>query len=75
MAEECGLIAALDRIDGLERQAPDALALTSARLIASSALARRESRGGHFRSDHPQTEPEARHTRLRLDPSVSVAAE
>ena len=33
-----------------------ALALVSARLIATCALHRRESRGSHYRSDYPQTE-------------------
>jgi len=36
---------------GLSRQAASPVAL--ARLVAASALARRESRGGHFRSDFP----------------------
>jgi L-aspartate oxidase len=41
--------------DGLELLLDDPLPL--ARLIASSALAREESRGAHQRSDHPGTDP------------------
>lgn len=34
-----------------------------ARAMVTSALARKESRGGHYRTDHPQTEPrKARHS-------------
>lgn len=60
MSRECGVIreqAGLERLLGLcaelETEAPGARALTAARLIAEGALARRESRGGHFRSDYP----------------------
>ena len=47
------LLALLDRLDALY---PGALALVAARLIATCALQRRESRGSHYRSDFPQTE-------------------
>jgi L-aspartate oxidase len=60
-----GLERALEEIATLESQAPGTLPLLAARLIAESALARRESRGGHFRSDYPDTLPQARHTVLR----------
>jgi L-aspartate oxidase len=42
----------------------EADALIAARFITAGALARTESRGGHFRTDFPQTDALARHTRL-----------
>ncbi|MGB7450055.1 MAG: L-aspartate oxidase [Ornithinimicrobium sp.] len=36
-------------------------------LVCYSALLRQESRGGHLRSDHPGTQPRARHTVLCLE--------
>ena len=57
-----GLAAALDRIDGLaarlEPGASEARNMVQAgRLIARAALARRESRGAHYRSDYPEEQP------------------
>jgi len=60
-----GLAGALEVMARLEAAAPGALPLVAARLIAEAALARRESRGGHFRSDCPAAAPVAEHTRLR----------
>jgi L-aspartate oxidase len=60
--DEAGLDQALAVIAALERSAHGALALVAARLVATAALERRESRGGHYRSDFPQTLPVARHT-------------
>ena len=51
------------------------LALQAARLIVRGALDRRESRGGHYRADHPETAAEARHTRMRLRQPEILAAE
>ena len=53
-----GLQSALARIETLEDEFPNALGelrnlLVVARLIASAALAREESRGSHFRQDFP----------------------
>lgn len=61
-----GLTRLIDVIDRLEIEAPRAPALVASRLIAQAALDRRESRGGHFRSDYPQAAPEARHSRITL---------
>ncbi len=40
--------------------------LVAARLIVQAALARRESRGAHFRTDFPAAAERADHTRARL---------
>lgn len=67
------LIALIDRLDAAHG---GALPLVTARLIAKAALARRESRGGHWRADYPQTDAEARHTRVaRLSSGLEMAAE
>jgi L-aspartate oxidase len=50
-----GLEATLDWIDAATHNAGPARALITARLIVSGALARLESRGGHYRSDYPGT--------------------
>ncbi|MGN6423877.1 MAG: L-aspartate oxidase [Asticcacaulis sp.] len=52
---EAGLRALLALLDRLDALYPGALALVAARLIATCALQRRESRGSHYRSDFPQT--------------------
>ena len=62
--DAAGLTRALTVLNALEVDAPGALPLVAARLIVEAALARRESRGGHWRSDFPSAAPEARHTRL-----------
>ncbi|MFO1148927.1 MAG: L-aspartate oxidase [Alsobacter sp.] len=46
---------------------------TTALLVAAGALARRESRGGHFRSDYPAAVPAlARHSRTTLDEALAL---
>jgi L-aspartate oxidase len=54
--DAAGLTAALARIEHLSARphGPEVRnALTAAKLVAAAALARRESRGGHYRSDYP----------------------
>lgn len=48
-----GLTRLIERISALQARHGDGPALTAARLTAEAALARRESRGGHFRADFP----------------------
>ncbi len=60
---------------------PDALALLVrnpyplAKALASAALARRESRGGHLRSDRPDTDPALDGVHLVVGPDGSVRQE
>jgi L-aspartate oxidase len=72
--DAAGLSATLAVIDALEADAPGALPLVAARLIVQAALARRESRGGHYRADFPLTDAVADHTDLRFDPALTAAA-
>jgi len=60
MAEHCavvrtheGLSSLLSWIDNAEAEHGPARSLTAARLIVAPALARKESRGGHYRKDFP----------------------
>jgi L-aspartate oxidase len=75
-----GLVAAGDRLDGLSasvgdiRPAPDSWEatdlLTVARALTVAATAREETRGCHWREDHPGTGEAWRvHLDVRLDPS------
>ncbi len=58
--DAAGLTECLRRIAAIEAAQPDCAPLlnmtATATLIASAALNRRESRGAHCRSDHPQTD-------------------
>jgi len=72
--DEAGLAALLTVIERLERDHPRAPAVAAAGLIARAALERRESRGGHFRSDFPEPGRAAEHTRVQLT-AARVAAE
>ncbi|MCB2223537.1 MAG: L-aspartate oxidase [Actinobacteria bacterium] len=57
-----GLMAALEEIDRLDEKLEPRVSaasnmVTAARIIASAALLRTESRGGHFREDFPESTP------------------
>ena len=72
--DAAGLSATLAVVARLEAVAPGALPLVAARLIVEAALARRESRGGHYRSDYPATAAVADHTHVHADPVLVAAA-
>lgn len=60
-----GLTRLIETIETLQPGPEPCLPLIAAQLVAESALARRESRGGHYRSDFPQTgSAQRRFTRL-----------
>jgi len=73
-----GLSEALSVIDAVERvgaSEPALLNMTAtARLIAAAALARRESRGAHFRTDFPQTDTNGKRSFLTLADAEQIAA-
>lgn len=60
-------------IDALQAAHGPALPLIAARLVAEGALARRESRGAHYRSDCPVLLQPA-HSRLKLAPDAARRA-
>lgn len=57
-----GLTRLIDTIDGLKAAHDEGPVLATASLVAQSALARQESRGGHYRTDFPALEEPARRT-------------
>jgi L-aspartate oxidase len=76
--DDPGLSRLLTSIEALEVAHGRSAALVAARLIAAAAVARTESRGGHFRADHPETVAPRRTfiTLAELDaPAVRYAAE
>jgi L-aspartate oxidase len=74
-----GLERALDDVDAIEREVGDRPGelrnlLEAGRLIATSALVRRETRGSHARSDHPHSDESLRrHLPLHRTPGEKPA--
>jgi L-aspartate oxidase len=72
-----GLSRALETICAVERASngePALLNMTAtARLVTAAALARHESRGGHFRIDFPQTDTGAKRSFLTLADAEKIA--
>ena len=64
------------QIATIEAAQPDCPSLANmtatATLIAAAALMRRESRGGHYRSDFPDTLPDAQRSYLTLDQALAI---
>jgi L-aspartate oxidase len=74
-----GLAHALTEIARMEREWARIPQLgnmaTAALLVTAAALRREESRGGHYRSDCPDTDPgQAKRTFLTLDDARAIAA-
>ena len=72
--DEAGLTHALQTFAALERTADDdrvADAALVAAAVARAALERRESRGAHFRADHPASDPRFAHRSFVAPPALA----
>ncbi len=74
LRDRAGLERLLDQIDGIAAAHGSALPLIAARMVAQAALNRTESRGAHWRSDHPKPKP-ARRTFTTLAELTSAERE
>ncbi|MBS0295361.1 MAG: L-aspartate oxidase [Proteobacteria bacterium] len=70
MRDTEGLNRLIDLLAALKARHGPALPLVAAGLVADAALGRRESRGGHYRADFPDTAAEARRTFVTLSPEA-----
>jgi L-aspartate oxidase len=79
--DEAGLTSAVEELERLSVRHPHAAGearnlLGIGRLLAAAALARRESRGGHYRTDFPLTDPAwQRHLHVTAAPDGSALTE
>ncbi len=77
--DEAGLSEALAIIAQVERAGGNEPALrnmtAAAKLVTAAALTRRESRGGHYRSDYPSTDPAGKRTFMTLGDAEEIAAQ
>jgi L-aspartate oxidase len=75
--DEAGLTEALTVIHQVERAGgaePALLNMTAAaKLVTAGALSRRESRGGHYRTDYPRTNPAGQRTFMTLADAEEIA--
>jgi L-aspartate oxidase len=75
--DAAGLSCALETISSVERASNGEPALmnmtATARLVTAAALARHESRGGHFRTDYPQTDAEGKRSFFTLGKAEKIA--
>ena len=71
--DAAGLTRLADQIDALQAQHGRAAPLVAARLVAEAALARRESRGGHFRADYPAAAHPERTVVTAAEPACQAA--
>jgi L-aspartate oxidase len=69
--EALRIINQVERAGGLE---PALLNMTAAaKLVTTAALTRRESRGGHYRTDYPKTGTAAQRTFITLAEAENIA--
>ena len=76
--DAAGLTQALESIDRVEKAGNGDAALlnmtAAARLVTAAALARQESRGGHWRSDFPRSDAQGQRTLMTLAAAEAIAA-
>jgi L-aspartate oxidase len=78
LRDETGLASAVAEIGGrasamADERSESASLVTAAGLIAQAALARRESRGSHFRLDYPELDPRWQRHQVVIAPAAALA--